>query len=31
VQADTYGQLEAALNAAVSGSDTFTVEAASIS
>jgi hypothetical protein len=31
VQADTYGQMEAALNAAVSGSDTFTVEAASIS
>jgi hypothetical protein len=31
VQADTYGQLEAALNAAVSGSDTFTVAAASIS
>jgi len=31
VQADTYGQMEAALNAAVSGSNTFTVAAASIS
>jgi hypothetical protein len=31
VQADTYGAMEAALNAAVSGSDTFTVAAASIS
>jgi len=31
VQADTYGAMEAALNAAVSGADTFTVAAASIS
>jgi hypothetical protein len=31
VQADTYGAMEAALNDAVSGSDTFTVAAASIS